>query len=107
MPRLAPTCGSFGAVTDATNHLPEREGRSNGLSSEPPRGGTVLVTGGAGYIGAILSERLLERGYKVRVLDRLYWGEKPLERVREIRDRIRALVAAFVRRHGWEREAER
>ena len=44
------------------------------------RGGTVLVTGGAGYIGAILTERLLERGYNVRVLDRLYWGEKPLER---------------------------
>jgi len=90
VPRLEPTCGSFGAVTDATNHLPEREGRSNGLSSEPPRGGTVLVTGGAGYIGAILSERLLERGYKVRVLDRLYWGEKPLERVR---DRVELVVA--------------
>ena len=48
------------------------------------------MTGGAGYIGAILTERLLERGYKVRVLDRLYWGEKPLERVR---DRIELVVA--------------
>jgi len=77
-------------VTDATNHLPDREGRSNGLSPDPPRGGTVLVTGGAGYIGAILTERLLERGYRVRVLDRLYWGEKPLEHVR---DRIELVVA--------------
>ena len=71
-------------------HAPRTQGRSNGLSPEAPRGGTVLVTGGAGYIGAILTERLLERGYNVRVLDRLYWGEKPLERVR---DRIELVVA--------------
>jgi len=77
-------------VTESNNHVPEPVHRSNGLSAEPPRGGTVLVTGGAGYIGAILTERLLERGYKVRVLDRLYWGEKPLERVR---DRIELVVA--------------
>jgi len=31
----------------------------------------VLVTGGAGYIGAVLTERLLERGDDVVVLDRL------------------------------------
>ena len=76
-------------MTDAANDS-QRGGRSNGLPSEPPRAGTVLVTGGAGYIGAILTERLLERGYRVRVLDRLYWGEKPLERVR---DRIELVVA--------------
>jgi nucleoside-diphosphate-sugar epimerase len=39
----------------------------------------VLVTGGAGYIGVVLSERLLQAGHAVRVLDRLYWGKKPLE----------------------------
>jgi nucleoside-diphosphate-sugar epimerase len=68
----------------------EKPGRANGLAPKPPRGGTVLVTGGAGYIGCVLTERLLERGYNVRVLDRLYWGEKPLERVRE---RIELVVA--------------
>jgi len=31
----------------------------------------VLVVGGAGYIGNVLSRRLLERGYAVRVLDNL------------------------------------
>jgi nucleoside-diphosphate-sugar epimerase len=55
-------------------------GRTNGLAPNPPaKGRTVLVTGGAGYIGAVLTGRLLERGYNVRLLDRLYWGEGPLE----------------------------
>lgn len=53
----------------------------------------VLVTGGAGYIGCVLVERLLRRGYRVRVLDRLWWGEGPL---RAVRDRIE-LAAADVR----------
>ncbi len=38
----------------------------------------VLVTGGAGYIGCVAVRRLLAQGYQVRVLDRLFWGEKPL-----------------------------
>jgi len=50
----------------------------------------VLVTGGAGYVGCVLTERLLERGYRVRVLDRMYWGEEPLASVRE---RIELVVA--------------
>ena len=54
-------------------------GRTNGLPANPPqKGRTVLVTGGAGYIGSVLTGRLLERGYNVRLLDRLYWGEGPL-----------------------------
>ena len=39
----------------------------------------ILVTGGAGYIGCVLVDQLLERGHEVRVLDRLYWGRKPIE----------------------------
>lgn len=38
----------------------------------------VLITGGAGYLGSILSEHLLDRGYKVTVLDNLMYGEQNL-----------------------------
>jgi nucleoside-diphosphate-sugar epimerase len=38
----------------------------------------VLVTGGGGYIGAVLCRRLLDAGHRPVVLDRLFWGRKPL-----------------------------
>jgi nucleoside-diphosphate-sugar epimerase len=38
----------------------------------------VLVIGGAGYIGSVLVRRLLEQAYRVRVLDRLLYGEESL-----------------------------
>jgi len=39
---------------------------------------SVLVIGGAGYIGSALVPRLLARGYNVRVLDLLLWGTDPI-----------------------------
>jgi nucleoside-diphosphate-sugar epimerase len=42
----------------------------------------VLVVGGAGYIGSLLVERLLGKGYHVRVLDSLLYGDEPLRPVR-------------------------
>ena len=50
----------------------------------------VLVVGGAGYVGSVLTEELLERGYTVRVLDRLYFGDAGL---RAVRDRIELVEA--------------
>src|SRR3954468_314482 len=38
----------------------------------------VLITGGAGYIGSILSEHLLAAGHQVTILDRLIYGEQCL-----------------------------
>ncbi len=50
----------------------------------------VLLVGGAGYVGSVLAEELLERGYAVKILDRLYYGDYGL---REIRDRVDLVVA--------------
>jgi nucleoside-diphosphate-sugar epimerase len=58
----------------------------------------VLVTGGAGYVGSIVVDELLARGYRVRVLDALLhgnvpslllaWGSPDFEFVRaDVRDR--------------------
>ena len=42
---------------------------------------TVLVIGGGGYIGSALVPKLLARGHRVRVLDRLFYGLEPIRDV--------------------------
>lgn len=41
----------------------------------------ILVIGGAGYIGSALLPKLLEKGYRVRLLDLLLYGTEPIEGV--------------------------
>ena len=54
---------------------------------------TVLVTGGAGYVGAVLVPKLLARGYRVKVLDLYLFGDDVLPKraagLEEIRGDIR------------------
>jgi len=45
----------------------------------------VLVTGGAGYIGSVMSRILLEKGYHVTCLDRFFFGK---ESIKDITDQI-------------------
>jgi nucleoside-diphosphate-sugar epimerase len=43
----------------------------------------VLVTGGAGYVGAVLVPQLLAAGYKIRVLDLFLFGSDVLDSVKD------------------------
>ena len=47
---------------------------------------TVLIIGGAGYIGSILVRLLLAHGYRVRVLDSLMYGDASLAALRGSRN---------------------
>jgi len=43
----------------------------------------VLVTGGAGYVGAVLVPQLLQAGYRVKVLDLYLFGDDVLDAVKD------------------------
>lgn len=49
----------------------------------PPTISTVLVTGGAGYVGAVLVPSLLDKGYRVKVLDLYIYGKHVLDAVKD------------------------
>jgi nucleoside-diphosphate-sugar epimerase len=66
-----------------------QEGTDHNNSAAP-----VLVTGAAGYIGSILLRRLLDRGYRVRVLDRLMYGDDAIRAILH-HPRLDLLVADF------------
>lgn len=39
----------------------------------------VVITGGSGYIGSVLSPLVVEAGYKVRILDRFFFGDSVID----------------------------
>jgi nucleoside-diphosphate-sugar epimerase len=47
------------------------------------QGRMVLVIGGAGYIGSSLLPKLLARGYRVRLLDLMIFGDDPVREILE------------------------
>lgn len=42
----------------------------------------ILIIGGAGYIGSILVRKLLDKRYKVNVLDKFIYGKESLEKIK-------------------------
>lgn len=75
----------------------------NGTNQRSMKERTILVTGGAGYIGSVLVSILLARGYRVRVLDRLMFGGEPI--VNHLNDRAFEFLAGDVRDQAMCRKA--
>lgn len=61
----------------------------------------VLITGGAGYVGTLLTPQLLELGYNVLIYDTMYYGceLKPQDRLRIVQGDIRD--TKFLKENLW------
>lgn len=66
------------ATRVAKEWLIGRERAEQKTRSKAIEHGPVLVIGGAGYIGCWLVSRLLDEGYRVRVLDNAVYGLEPI-----------------------------
>lgn len=44
----------------------------------------ILIIGGAGFIGSVLTKQLLDKGYSVKILDNFIYGDKSIEEFKGI-----------------------
>ena len=78
--RYVPVVTASGTIVDtlAAEDLEARLGKPLPATDESR---TILVVGGAGYLGSVLTRQLLRKGYTVRVLDSFIYGRRSLEGV--------------------------
>jgi nucleoside-diphosphate-sugar epimerase len=75
-----PIVGPNGDIADVISleDLTRMHGFSNKNSQPAEPAQRVLVVGGAGYLGSVLTKRLLDGGFRVRVLDSFIYGRRSL-----------------------------
>jgi nucleoside-diphosphate-sugar epimerase len=78
--RFLPVIGRNGRIAEILSV--EDLSKLHGFSSveariNPTR--RILVVGGAGFLGSVLTGRLLNRGYRVRILDSFIYGRRSLD----------------------------
>lgn len=103
--------GSFRLPEDPAAHTGDLEPAQHKATSDKQEPGgaetraafpkgppVILVTGGAGYVGSWLVRKLLERNYRVRILDSLLYGDRGL---RDLADHSHVEVIEGDIRHLW------
>ena len=76
-----PVIGKDGAVIEVLSEedLVALHGFSRADSRPAERARKVLVVGGAGFLGSVLTQKLLRSGFRVRILDSFIYGRRSLD----------------------------
>ena len=74
--RYIPVCNENGKLTRLVLCSGLLGERAQGHSEPRTNVRRVLVVGGAGYLGSMVTKRLLDNGYQVRVLDMMLFGDE-------------------------------
>ncbi|KHO46270.1 MAG: NAD-dependent epimerase/dehydratase [archaeon GW2011_AR3] len=58
--------------------MADKKNLKENKKADSGKSANVLITGGFGYLGSIITEYLISKGYRVTVLDNLYYKQKPM-----------------------------
>ncbi len=78
-----PVLDEQGKIVEMLSIEDLRQASSSAHNVSPPNGQCrrILIVGGAGYLGSVLTTQLLARGYIVRILDSFLYGRRSLEQI--------------------------
>ena len=83
---LIPVLGEHDGIIDVFS-LEDLKNASDATQLQSTANGRlhrILIVGGAGYLGSVLTLKLLDRGYTVRILDNFLYGKRSLEQIPQI-----------------------